>query len=303
MKTKKQITSFLRANRFVTEEDYELVSLYCQSNCGMTPKEFPDFWEAGEITAQMFLEWFKNGFGIGDIARDEAGCCYMVANSSVNAVSYCAKLSNVEEIGKDWKVENGELDPKSLAHVPDDVQRRCVMSLGMAGHEMSFDEDKLVEKYIPAANERVEFFYGDKRGLGVVRSVSPSANSIELYCYFDYDTKKVAYSMHEPGICDVYGWHFKPMSIICQRRLNRELNRFGKVWNEKLHRIEPINPKVEKGKPYYYISDKMTVVTDRERETRTSHCRYLAGNYFTNINEANDYLGKINELLRDRLAK
>ena len=249
---------------------------------------------------QKFLEWFRDGFGIGDIAKDEAGCLYMVDSSSVDSLSYCAKLSNVEEIGMNWKVENGKLDPKSLSHVDEDAQKRYVVSLGMNGYEIDFDNDKLKRKYVPSENERVEFFYGDKRGLGVIRSINPS---IELYCYFDYDQKKVGYSMHEAGICDVYGWHFKPMSIICQRRLNRELNRFDKVWNEKLHRVEPINPKAEVGKTYWYISDKMTVVADREKNTPTSHRRYLAGNYFLDENEAIDYLGKFSEMLRDRLAK
>lgn len=300
MKTKKQIISFLRVNKFSTKEDSELIALYCQSNCGMTPKDFPEFDEPGVVNAQKFLEWFRDGFGIGDIAKDEAGCLYMVDSSSVDSLSYCAKLSNVEEIGMNWKVENGKLDPKSLSHVDDDDQKRCVMSLGMSGYEIDFDEDKLKKKYIPSENERVEFFYGDKRGLGVIRSINPS---IELYCYYDYNQKKVGYSMHEVEICDVYGLHFKPMSIICQRRLNRELNRFGKVWNEKLHRIEPINPKAEVGKTYWYISDKMTVVADREKNTPTSHRRYLAGNYFLDENEAIDYLDKFSEMLRDRLAK
>lgn len=300
MKTKKQIISFLRANKFSTKEDSELVALYCQSNCEMTPKDFPEFDEPGVVNTQKFLEWFRDGFGIGDIAKDEAGCLFVINSSSVDCLSYCAKLSKADEIGMNWKVEVGKLDPKSLSHVDEDAQKRCVVSLGMNGYEIDFDNDKLKRKYIPSENERVEFFYGDRRGLGVIRSINPS---IELYCYFDYDQKKVGYSMHEAGICDVYGWHFKPMSIICQRRLNRELNRFDKVWNEKLHRVEPINPKAEVGKTYWYISDKMTVVADREKNTPTSHRRYLAGNYFLDENEAIDYLGKFSEMLRDRLAK
>ncbi len=303
MKTKKQIISFLRANKFSTKEDSELVALYCQNNCGMTPRDFPEHKEPGDVNAQTFLEWFKDGFGIGDIAIDEAGCLYMVISSSVDDVSYCAKLSNVEGIGENWIAEDGKLYPKRLGHISEDSQRRYVMSLGMDGYEVDFDDDKLVAKYVPAANERVEFFYGDERGLGVIRSINPSANKVELFCYFDYNQKKVGYSMHEPGICNVYGWHFKPMSIVCQRRLNRELEKFGKLWNEKLHRIEPLNSKVEVGKPYWYISDKMRVVADREKNLATSHQRYLAGNYFSDPKEAMEYLGKFNELLRNRLAK
>lgn len=98
-------------------------------------------------------------------------------------------------------------------------------------------------------------------------------------------------------------FQFNPMTVVAARRLNRELERFGKVWNDKLHRIEPLEPKVAKGEKYWYISDKMTVVTDREKGTPTSHFRYIAGNYFKSQDEALEYLGRFQELLRDRLAK
>lgn len=303
MKTKKQIIAFLKANKFTTAEDCELVSLFCQNNCGLTPKEFPTFDEPGDINSQMFLDWFKNGFGIGDVAKDDSGCLHVVCSSSVNSVLSCANLSNLGETGKKWNVKNETLDHKILSHVDDDMLKRCVTSLGMVGYEIDFDSCKLRKKYIPACNERVEFFYKDQRGIGVVRSVNESENSIEMFCYFDYNDKSVGYSMHETGMCDVCGWHFKPMNVIAQRRLNRELGRYDKVWNEKLHRVEPLNPKAEKGKPYYYISDKMTVVTDRERNTQTSHFRYLAGNYFLSHEEALEYLAKFVDILRDRLAK
>lgn len=109
--------------------------------------------------------------------------------------------------------------------------------------------------------------------------------------------------MHESGVCDVMSFQFNPMTVVAARRLNRELEKYGKVWNDKLHRIEPIDPKVAKGEKYWYISDKMAVVTDREKGTPTSHFRYIAGNYFKSYDEALEYLGKFHELLRDRLAK
>ena len=303
MKTKKQILAFLKANKFTTAEDCELVSLYCQNSCGLTPKDFPTFDEPGDINAQMFLEWFKNGFGIGDIAKDSSGDLNVVCSSSVDSVVSCAFLSNSLETGKKWTIKSRTLDPKELSHVCDDTLKRCVTSLGMFGREIDFDTCKLRKKYIPACNERVEFFYKDQRGIGVVRSINEAENSIELFCYFDYNDKSIGYSMHETGVCDVCGWHFKPMNIIAQRRLNRELGRFDKVWNEKLHRVEPVNPKAKKGENYWYISDKMTVVTDREKVTPTSHYRYLAGNYFLSHDEALVYLSKFTEILRDRLAK
>ena len=171
------------------------------------------------------------------------------------------------------------------------------------GYEFDYDKKTLRKKYIPEINERVEFSRGNYIGLGVVRSINPVENSIEFFCYFIYSDKKIGYSMHESGICDVMSFQFNPMTVVAARRLNRELEKYGKVWNDKLHRIEPIDPKVAKGEKYWYISDKMTVVTDREKGTPTSHFRYIAGNYFKSYDEALEYLGKFHELLRDRLVK
>lgn len=177
------------------------------------------------------------------------------------------------------------------------------ISLAEQGYEFDYEKKALRKKYIPEINERVEFSRGNYIGLGVVRSINPVENSIEFFCYFIYSDKKIGYSMHESGICDVMSFQFNPMTVVAARRLNRELERYGKVWNDKLHRIEPTDPKVAKGEKYWYISDKMTVITDREKGTPTSHFRYIAGNYFKSYDEALEYLGKFHELLRDRLAK
>ena len=50
-------------------------------------------------------------------------------------------------------------------------------------------------------------------------------------------------------------------------------------------------------------SNKMKLVQDKEKDTPTSHFRYIAGNYFLDYDEALGYLSNFNELLRNRLAK
>ncbi len=86
------------------------------------------------------------------------------------------------------------------------------------------------------------------------------------------------------------------------RRLGKELERVGKVWKDKLLRIEPAKVEQEVGSKYYYISDKMKVVTETEKGTPTSHIRYLAGNYFTTHMAATQMLGKINDLIREIIS-
>lgn len=304
MKTKRQVIDFFKSNHFTTAEDCEMVSLFCQNNCGLTPKDFPTFTTPGAINSQTFIEWYRNGFGIGDIVFEkETGSYYVVSNSSIASIQSCAILSNLCKTGKKWKPNSVELNATTLSSVSEIENKAMIISLAEQGYEFDYEKKALREKYIPEINERVEFSRGNYIGLGVVRSINPVENSIEFFCYFIYSDKKIGYSMHESGVCDVMSFQFNPMTVVAARRLNRELERYGKVWNDKLHRVEPIDPKVAKGEKYWYISDKMTVVTDREKGTPTSHFRYIAGNYFKSYDEALEYLGKFHELLRDRLAK
>jgi hypothetical protein len=304
MKTKRQVIDFFKSNHFATAEDCEMVSLFCQNNCGLTPKDFPTVTTPGSINSQTFIEWYRSGFGIGDIVFEkETGSYYVVSNSSTTCIQSCAILSNLCKTGKKWKPKNNELDTTTLSSVSEIENKAMTISLAEQGYEFDYEKKTLRKKYIPEINERVEFSRDNYIGLGVVRSINPVENFIEFFCYFIYSDKKIGYSMHESGVCDVMSFQFNPMTVVAARRLNRELEKYGKVWNDKLHRIEPIDPKVAKGEKYWYISDKMAVVTDREKGTPTSHFRYIAGNYFKSYDEALEYLGKFHELLRDRLAK
>lgn len=302
MKTKKQILAFLQTNSFQTAADLDLVSLYCQQHCNITPKDIPEYTEPGNVhlavTSQTFIEWLNNGFGCGDIVTDAAGQLYMISSSSPNNITYIAtKMSDT------WKPNDAKILNFTPTHISESDFLKEVTYMGRKGLEYDYDTSSLRKKYIPDPNDRVEFFQGDKRGLGVVRDVDIESGEIEFYCFFMYLDKALGYSMHEKNVCDLYSFQFNPMTIVAQRRMNREFNKHGKVWNDKLHRIEPVEPKVAKGEKYWYISDKLKIVQDKEKDTPTSHFRYIAGNYFTDFDEALEYLGMFAELLRNRLAR
>lgn len=304
MKTKKQILAFLKTAQFATAKDCEAVSLFCQNNCGLTPKDFPTFTEPGKETSQTFIEWYKNGFGVGEFARTDKGSLVLVVNALHNKTATCINLSKLEKTGKKWEPALTERRCSSLTKIENgEEQLGHSIWLSKNGWEFDYERQDLREKHIPVMNERVEFSKGDYSGIGVVRSVNPSENTVELYCYFIYNDKRLGHSMHEKGICDLHSFQFNPMTVVALRRMNRELARYGKTWNDKLHRIEPLQVKAEKGQPYCYINDKLVVAHDREKGTPTSHFRYIAGNYFTDENEALRYLDVITEILRDRLAK
>ena len=61
--------------------------------------------------------------------------------------------------------------------------------------------------------------------------------------------------------------------------------------------------KAEKGERYWYITDKMSVASDTEKGTVTSHKRYLAGNYFRKEEDAVRILSEEMEIRRNFLAE
>lgn len=196
-----------------------------------------------------------------------------------------------------------ELNTQPLFHVTEEERLKLISDLGREDREIDYKTFTARPKFIPGVNDRVRFIQGDHIGLGIARSVEEESGRVELYCYYWNDTKEMGYGMHEENVCDFYSYNFALQTVVETRRMNRELNKAGKTWNDKLHRIEPTLGQVEKNQRYWYINDKLKIVQDRERGTPTSHFRFIAGNYFTDFDEALEYLASFNEILRDRLAK
>lgn len=181
----------------------------------------------------------------------------------------------------------------------------------------------LEAKYIPAFNEKILYHSYDfqTNGIGIVRDINSDTQEVELYCYFTYPTKtaksKLGYSMHERNIVNLRDYIFEPLledsnnndnrfspddGISAYRRLKRELEKAGKIWRDKLRRIEPTGYRLKKGEPYWYIDDKLRVIKTFEKDTPTSNKRFLCGNYFLTNEAALIMLNKFYTLINDYLA-
>lgn len=315
MKSQFQTLSFLSNYRPKTRLDEEFIESFLVQRFQITPKtpRFAPTSDSPTIDVQSFISWFENGSEALKIARFKnqtvllGNCtldkCEIIAvqdeNGSILTEPFATDASSVTEASTDeiegfrsaLLANNLQPDPKTL---------------------------RLVPKYIPTNADRVVFydFSQDIQGVGVVRHVDGDGNVV-FYCYFTYPTpsqkKKIGYNL-----CENPGYNLRSIvfenidkeniqttlgnSTSCFRRLGTELKHVGKVWKDKMLRIEPLNVMGEVGSKYYYISDKMGVVTETEKGTPTSRKRYLAGNYFTNRQAAMDMLGEFNEMLRNYLA-
>lgn len=305
-KTALQIQNFLSVNSYRSEGDWQMIAAYCKDKADFDIHAVIDA-ENG-ISASDFIEWFEHGFGTGDIVERD-GEVLMIGNSYFKAPQIVSKLSDDKIITCDIKVAENGLKMASTGIVQD--FRDAMFRQGL---QFSWKDMKLTEKYIPSVNERIIFHGKGVKGLGVIRDVDFQTGAVELYCYFIYETKQCGFNMHETGIVNLQDFWFEPMNngdkrqskmngIACQRRLNRELSRHGKIWNERLHRIEPLTMQVPIGKTYWYITDKMTLAQDVEKGLQLSRTRANAGNYFWKRAEGQEMLDGWTENLRDRLAK
>lgn len=305
-KTPLQIQSFLANNSYRSSADWEMIASFCRDktdfnvNAEINPED--------GISASDFIEWFEHGFGASDIVEKD-GEILMLGISRFKASQSVAKLSDDKILIQDLKVATDGLKIAPEANVLDFFD-----SMFQQGLQFSWKEMKLIEKFVPEINQRIIFHGKGVKGLGVVRDVDRVTGEVELYCYYVYDTKACGFSMHEKGIVNLQDFWFEPMDngdkrqsslngISCQRRLNRELSRYGKIWNERLHRIEPLVMQVPVGEKYWYINDKMVLTQDIEKGLQLTRTRANAGNYFRDRAEGLEMLGEWNEMLKDRLAK
>ena len=301
-----QIQNFLANNSYRSNADWDMISAFCREKAEFTVNAAIN--PENGITASEFIDWFENGFGAGDI---------VVRDSIVLILGIChyKKVTSIGRLSDDRIItESSEIATEGLKMATKDIQLNVRDMMFTQDLQFSWKEVKLIEKYPPKVNERIIFHGKGIKGLGVVRDVDYKTGEVELYCYYIYETKQCGYNMHEKDIVNLRDFWFEPMDngdkrqskmngISCQRRLNRELNRFGKIWNERLHRVEPVVIQAEVGKNYWYISDKMTLVQETEKGLQTSRTRANAGNYFLKREDGLEVLAKWNEDLRNLLAK
>lgn len=301
-----QIQSFLAHNSYRSAADWEMISAFCKDkaefsvNATISPEE--------GVAASDFIEWYERGFGSGDVVVCD-GIPHILGICHFKAVYGVARVSDDKIIAEDVEmpVEGLKMAEEGIAL---DVRDRMFLQ----GLQFSWKDLHLIEKYTPSVNERVIFHGKGVKGLGVVRDIDIKSGEVELYCYFIYETRQCGFNMHEKDIVNLQDFWFEPMDngdkrqskmngISCQRRLNRELGRFGKVWNERLHRIEPVAIQAEVGRTYWYISDKMKLVQETENGLQTPRMRANAGNYFLDRADGLEVLAMFQEILRNKLAE
>lgn len=312
MKSQFQTLSFLSQYAPKTQLDAEMIFGFLGERFKNAKKtmSFCQHETENILDAASLLMWFSNGFGATEIA---------LYNGTIVILGVCT-IDNTTIIGKLYdgriNIASKTVKPSELSKATEEDSEAFYKALYAS--KLQFDQASLtlVKKYIPAPNEKVIFYTNDfsQCGTGVVRSVDESTGDVEMYCYYLYPPANiVGYSMHEKGVANLITHIFEPMleedkrsskmnGVSCLRRMNNELGKRGKVWKDKIRRIEPVSYELEPGKNYWYISDDLKIVQKEDKGTPTSHFRYLAGNYFITKKSAEMMKDKITELIQSYLA-
>lgn len=312
MKSQFQTLSFLSQYAPKTQLDAEMIFGFLGERFKNAKKtmSFCQHETENILDAASLLMWFSNGFGATEIA---------LYNGTIVILGVCT-IDNTTIIGKLYdgriNIDSKTVKPSELSKATEEDSEAFYKALYAS--KLQFDQASLtlVKKYIPAPNEKVIFYTNDfsQCGTGVVRSVDESTGDVEMYCYYLYPPANiVGYSMHEKGVANLITHIFEPMleedkrsskmnGVSCLRRMNNELGKRGKVWKDKIRRIEPVSYELEPGKNYWYISDDLKIVQKEDKGTPTSHFRYLAGNYFITKESAEMMKDKITELIQSYLS-
>lgn len=303
-----QISSFLANSSFKSDQDLKRILAICQAEDGFSSSINYAIDPENGITLIEFLDWCDNCFGVGDICKieDTIVICGICTHK-------CARI-----VGKllDDKLVICDIEmPQKALYGVSERERYDFMCVMLSERlQFSFKTLTLIAKYVPQPGERVIFTSPTLSGLGVVKTVHFDTDCVDYFCYYINETERVGYSMNELAVTGLSDVIFEPMNnsalrqttgngIYLQRKFNKILGRYGKVWNEKLHRIEPLEVQVPIGQKYYYIDDKMVLRADIEKGKGASKKRSYVGNYFWNIDDAMEFQGRFTAMLRDRLAK
>lgn len=307
MKNLLQVSSLLSVCAIKTEMDWKGIMGVCNSEYQTSVNNTPQLDPEAGMSFTDFCSWLDVGFGPGDICRlgDDLVIC---GNCTLRCSTIVARLSDdklhiCEEIVQQEALKTAN---------PEEVALFFRM---MSQNKLQFNanEMKLVERFIPKPLDRVAFSCPSFSGIGVIKAIHPEENLVDYYCYYINETKQVGYSMNETGITKLHEVIFEPMNqssqrislgnvMYLQRKFNKALAKFGKIWNERLHRIEPLDYSVPMGEPYWYFGKNLELLSSTEKGSAVAKERRYLGNYFRSLEEGLYYQRKFLLELTERFG-
>ena len=292
-KTIEHIAIFLKSVRASQEVDELAIRQLCYQMFSIkilfAPKSAKKF---DLITFQDFKKWlYTPSPSNGDVityekSSDTKKMISIVHFVGLHSITSGATLyENGEIIASDTKLpldghRNSTHEETQLIH----------QALRKKGLEWSFEYSKPVEKHTPVSGNCVRVTFSDGSiGDGIFGW--KNVDDAIMMCVKKPD-EDIQYGFGI-NIGNIYQSTFKPLDAIEKKTLLACLNDAGKDWNPYVRRIEEAGLRVDKGKPYYCINDRMYVVKVHESLSTLDNRRYANGNYFKTKEDGTEALSRV----------
>ena len=279
MKTNDQIIRFF-SNHGLNDKDWLSASEFCRKLTfkGIRRAANPDF----KCTFAQFIEWFDNGAGSGDIVKVGK----MIGVVCENADNLIIISPYIDQDGNFKK--NGTLAVQDFEMANDEEILFFNTQLSQNMYSFNVKRGAISRRYVPRPKDKAAFSYDGHDGFLLAWAVDKN-ELVSAYAIIDdfvYEGLKIPVRMAE----------FRPVGRNEIKGMDIILRKNGCALDRNTGKIIKTVPRAVDGETYWYITDKFTVSSDKERGKPVNKLRHDRGNYFIDYQEALDFLIRIMNL-------
>lgn len=274
MKSKKEVATFLQSLNPLDLIDELAIEGYCR-RIGFNISFIHKPENTQKITFKDFVDWFENDLATkNDIIVLSCGTIGVVKKTTYNKIILGAYLkTNGEFI-------DTQIEVKADSFRAANQNERIYLQEAFNQRNIAWNrfKSKIIRRLDPQHNQQLRItILGDKIGLGVLREIKKNGDVI-MYCCLKINGT-VHYSLYE-NIGNKEQIQLEVPSFPERRIFAEELAKFGKVWNGKLKRIEPINYRADLGQTFTFINMFWEVEVSSEQRRQKNQILFKSSNYF-----------------------
>lgn len=285
MKTQQQVLRYISLCSF-SDNDWQLVLDFCKANFNKRTITRPSS-NNPLSTFKEFKNWFKNGYGTGDIVR--YGHTLGIVGAHTPQECYLSTYLSFDE-----RLIQEKLDVfgnKLMESNKEEIQKfNHIMLVNNVVFDMPTSQ--CVSAYVPKSGNIVNIEIDGKKTWGIYRSNDDT--NMYFYCYAK--DKEIIKDAQFPFGSIIVSESFGPDA----RKFLRILSKNKMEWSASKKELKQVpTGRVGHRKRYWYISERFAVCSDLDMHTKVHDCRYKAGNYFISFSTALLFCLKIQKALKE----
>jgi len=283
MKTLEQVIRYTRKCRFDDAEEWSQVLSFCKRHDipgGHIHKALRPIIQS---TYQQFVNWYENGYGIGDIVnygRTIGMICDMLPNTTslIAYLDYDGKLIS----------QSLEIQPERIQPTNEEQKAKFQKALFEAGLTIDVKKATLTKLYTPEKYFYVSF--EDEKGLTNVGMFLDSDGFTYHFAAL-WNGKKILMD------CSVQYKY-----ILLRKSTNSEINllhkkmsKAGWCYNGRTNQFIKRSAHGENNS-YWYMTDRFCITADKDNGDAKHRERFNAGNYFLDYTEAITFMQEVKKM-------